>query len=222
MKYLISISAVIFLSINIAHAKTRYVTDIFQVTLRSGKSTQNEIVRMLPSGTALEVMESDKKTGYTRVRTPSGKEGWVLTRYLMDLPSARARLSRAETKLAQAEQQLSKIKQESNVLGKQQNTLESERKKLSDQNRKLSRELARIKQISANAIQMSSENQRLKKQMAENDREIQFLQQENASLQDRSSRDWFIVGALVVVASMIFGILLTRIRWKKKSSWGDL
>jgi SH3 domain protein len=177
---------------------------------------------MLPSGTALEVFESDAKSGYTRVRTPSGKEGWILTRYLMDLPSARARLSRAETRLSAAEQQLNKIKEESKVLSTQKNELGSERKNLNDQNVKLSRELARIKQISANAIQMSSENQRLKKQMAENDREIQFLQQENASLQDRSNRDWFMVGALVVVASMIFGILLTRIRWKKKSSWGDL
>ncbi len=222
MKYIINISILIFLSINIASAKTRYVTDVFQVTLRSGKSTQNEIVRMLPSGTALEVLEDDPKTGYTRVRTPSGKEGWILTRYLMDLPSARARLSRAETRLAKAEQTSGKAGDELNIVSKQKRELETERKKLNDQNVKLSRELARIKQISANAIQMSSENQRLKKQMAENDREIQFLQQENASLQDRSNRDWFMVGALVVVASMIFGILLTRIRWKKKSSWGDL
>jgi SH3 domain protein len=222
VKYLIIICTSIFLSINIASAKTRYVTDIFQVTLRSGTSTKNEIVRMLPSGTALEVLESDAKSGYTRVRTPSGKEGWILTRYLMDLPSARARLSRAETRLAEVEQQLNKIKEESKALSAQKNELGNERKNLNDQNMKLSKELARIKQISANAIQMSSENQRLKKQMAENDREIQFLQQENASLQDRSNRDWFMVGALVVVASMIFGILLTRIRWKKKSSWGDL
>ena len=107
MKYIISIILPLLLATNVAAAQTRYVTDIFEITLRSGKSTQNEIVRMLPSGTALEVIETDAKSGYTRVRTPSGKDGWVLSRYLMDLPSARARLSGAETKLANATHQRS-------------------------------------------------------------------------------------------------------------------
>lgn len=222
MKTIISIFFVFFISTEIASAETRYVTDVFQVTLRSGKSTQNEIVRMLPSGSALEVLETDASSGYSRVKTQSGKEGWVLTRYLMDLPSARARLSRAETKLAENEQNLGKIKQELKLVSNKNNELENERKQLNEQNIKISRQLAEIKQTSSNAIKLSSENQRLKKQVGENEREIQFLQQENASLQDRSNRDWFMVGALVVVASMILGILLTRIRWKKKSSWGDL
>lgn len=222
MKYITSTLILFLMSAQFANAATRYVTDVFQVTLRSGKSTQNEIVRMLPSGTALNVLEVDSKSGYSRVSTPSGKEGWILTRYLMDLPSARARLSRSETKLAGNEQNLGKIKEELNLTSNQKRVLESERKKLSEQNIKLSKQLSEIKQTSSNAIKLSSDNQLLKKQVGENEREIQFLQQENASLQDRSNRDWFMVGALVVVASMIFGILLTRIRWKKKSSWGDL
>ncbi len=222
MKYIVSIFMLFFISAEIASAETRYVTDVFQVTLRSGKSTQNEIVRMLPSGSAVSVLETDTKSGYTRVKTQSGKEGYVLTRYLMDLPSARARLSRAETKLAENEQNLNKIREQLKLVSSKKQELENERKQLSEQNKKTSKQLSEIKQVSSNAIKLSSENQRLKKQVGENEREIQFLQQENASLQDRSNRDWFMVGALVVVASMILGILMTRIRWKKKSSWGDL
>ena len=222
MKYKLSLIIFSLLLSQLAIAKTMYVTDIFQVTLRSGKSTQNEIVRMLPSGTTLEVLEADKASGYTKVRTPSGKEGWILTRYLMELPSARARLARAEAKLASNEQALNSTQSEFQSLSNQKSTLEAERKQLTEQNIKLSRELSSIKETASNAINLSTENQRLKKQMADTAREIQFLQQENASLQDRSNRDWFMVGALVVVASMIFGIILTRIRWKKKSSWGDL
>lgn len=222
MKYKISLIIFSLFLSQWAIAKTMYVTDVFQVTLRSGKSTKNEIVRMLPSGTALDVLETDKESGYTKVRTPSGKEGWILTRYLMELPSARARLSRAENKLAGNEQALNSTKEEFQTLSRQKSELEAERKQLSEQNKKLSRELAAIKETASNALNLSSENQRLKKQMADTAREIQFLQQENASLQDRSNRDWFMVGALVVVASMIFGIILTRIRWKKKESWGDL
>ncbi|MEO0974872.1 MAG: TIGR04211 family SH3 domain-containing protein, partial [Pseudomonadota bacterium] len=68
-----------------ALADTAWVTDRFEITLRSGPSTRNEIRRMLPSGAALEVLEQDADSGYTRVQTASGSEqGWVLTRYLMN------------------------------------------------------------------------------------------------------------------------------------------
>ncbi|HEC29941.1 MAG TPA: TIGR04211 family SH3 domain-containing protein [Gammaproteobacteria bacterium] len=214
--------AILILFGNQAMSETRYVTDIFQITLRSGKSTQNEIIRMVPSGTLLTVLEQDAGSGYSHVRTPEGKEGWVLTRFLMDLPSARARLSGAETRLANSEQQLGEIREELQQTNKQKQALNKERTRLEALNKKTSHQLARIKQVSANVIQISSENERLKKQMVETDRENQFLQQENTNLQDRSNRDWFMVGAMVVVVSMIFGILLTRIRWKKKSGWGDI
>lgn len=214
--------AILILFGNQAMSETRYVTDIFQITLRSGKSTQNEIIRMIPSGTVLTVLEQDAGSGYSHVKTPAGKEGWVLTRFLMDLPSARARLTRAETGLANSEQQLGETREELQQTNKQKQALNKERTRLEALNKKISHQLAKIKRVSANAIQISSENEHLKKQMVETDRENQFLQQENTNLQDRSNRDWFMVGAMVVVASMIFGILLTRIRWKKKSGWGDI
>ena len=107
MKYKISLLIFALFLSQLAVAKTMYVTDIFKVTLRSGQSTKNDIIRMLPSGTALEVLEADKASGYTKVRTPSGKEGWILTRYLMATPSARARIASAENKLANYEKNLS-------------------------------------------------------------------------------------------------------------------
>ena len=35
-------------------------------------------------------------------------------------------------------------------------------------------------------------------------------------------RQWFISGAGVVIVSMIFGILLTKISWQKKKRWNEL
>ena len=188
------------------YAETRYITDIFQITLRSGTSTKNEIIRMLPSGQALKVLETDSATGYTRVSTPEGKEGWVLSRYLMDIPSARARLSRSETRLANSDQSLVKLKEQFTQVRNDKQALEKASLHLKQQNKKLSSKLSTITRTSSNAIQIASDNQRMQKRLTETDREIQFLQQENANLQDRSQRDWFVVGALVVVMSMIFGI----------------
>lgn len=86
-----------------AVAETRYVSDTLEITMRSGKGTNFGITRMLRSGTPLEVLEVDKKSGYTRVRTKTGKEGWVLSRFLMNGRAARERLATAEKDLAELE-----------------------------------------------------------------------------------------------------------------------
>lgn len=205
-----------------SYAETRYVTDQLEITLRSGKSIKNEILRMLPSGTAVEVLENDAASGYSLVRVPGGIEGWVLSRYLMEIPAARNRLPALETRLAKDEENYKALQKKYNELNRLKNELEQERNQLNIQNTRLNRELAEIKRVSANALQISEENQALKKRIASSERDIQFLQQENANLNDRRDRDWFIVGAGVVVFSMLFGITLTRIRWRRKSSWGDL
>ena len=81
-----------FAPVAYAQVETRYVTDQLEITMRSGTSTQNSIVRMLRSGTAIEVIETDDESGYSRVRMSSGTEGWVLTRFLMTEPSSREQL----------------------------------------------------------------------------------------------------------------------------------
>ena len=76
-------------------AKTAYVTDEFKITLRSGESATHRILRMLPTGEKLNVLSSNPNNGYSKVRTASGAEGFVLTRQLVDQPVARDRLAAA-------------------------------------------------------------------------------------------------------------------------------
>ena len=57
-----------------AGAQSVWVSDQFEVMLRTGPSTSNAIERMLSSGTALEVIERDDESGYSRVRTAAGTE----------------------------------------------------------------------------------------------------------------------------------------------------
>ena len=78
---------------DVALAQSAWVSDEFEVTLRTGPSTSNAIQLMVGSGTELEILEQDEEAGYARVRTNGGTEGWVLSRYLMTEPSAREQLA---------------------------------------------------------------------------------------------------------------------------------
>jgi len=66
-------------------AMKAYVTDSFRISLRKGPSNENKILKFLPSGIAVDVLESQE--GWTRVRPlepgQGDIEGWILSRYLI-------------------------------------------------------------------------------------------------------------------------------------------
>ena len=51
------------------------------------------------------------------------------------------------------------------------------------------------------------------------EKELQLIQQENQSLKDRSQREWFIAGAGVLLGGMLLGLIIPKLRWRKKSGW---
>jgi SH3 domain protein len=83
-----------------AYAQTKYVTDDFEVMLRTGPSIKNKIIRALRSGTRIEVLRIDSGNGHSQVQTSSGQIGYLVTRFLSEKPSARNRVNRLESQLA--------------------------------------------------------------------------------------------------------------------------
>ena len=74
----------------------------------------------------------------------------------------------------------------------------------------------------SSALAIDAENKELKSRIVAYERQAQSLQQENEGLKDHTARDWFMVGAGVVILGMIIGLIIPRIRWRKKSSWDSL
>lgn len=203
----------------VAQSQSAWVSDEFEITLRTGPSTSNAIERMLSSGTALEVLENDAETGYSRVRTVAGTEGWVLTRYLMNEPSAREQLASLTNRLTSAtaegsslESQLAAVNAEYDAAGRR--IAELERQKGA-----LEAELAEIKRTAANVLSINDQNKQLRDQLATAEIEAATLEQQNRELTSQTTRYWFMTGALVLLVGMILGIWLPRIRWQRRSRY---
>ncbi len=203
----------------LVQAETRYVTDTFEVTLRSGPSGSHTIQRMIKSGTTLEELERDPDNGYSKVRTTGGTEGWVLSRYLMKEPAARVQLESLSSELTNTttkgnniHSQVDAIKHQLDNSAKRVETLERENKKLGD-------ELTEIKQVAANTLAIDSQNKELRQRLTNAESQKNTLLQENHELSTRKERDWFVAGALVLFVGMIVGLILTRIRWRKRSRY---
>ena len=201
-----------------AIAGTRYVTDHLVITLRTGQGNQYAIIKTLPSGTLLTILQ-ETDTGYTQVRTKDGTEGWVRTQYLSDDPPAAEELAKAQDKLAKLQDKLTKAQAELNDLRKQKSQLDSEHNQLLTENKTASDELAKLNQIAAHPKELESENVDLREKFAKISDEYNLIKQENQVLKDRSKRNWFLAGALVVILGIIIGLIIPKLRFRRKDSW---
>ncbi|NIP89754.1 MAG: TIGR04211 family SH3 domain-containing protein [Gammaproteobacteria bacterium] len=205
------------------HAQSvRYVIDSLKLEARQGPSTSHRISHMLSSGTRVTVLEEDEQTGYSRVALDDGSEVWILTRYLMDEPAARARLTETLEKYAREREIARDLTNQLDTLGQTVEEIEKNRSTLARDKKLLQAELAQIKQAAADALSIKERNESLKKQVEALSLDLDAAQQTNRVLKERSERDWFIAGAGVLLGGMILGFVIPKIRWKRRRSWGEL
>ena len=217
-KYLILGLACLFIGFPV-NAEDAWISDQFEVMLRTGPSTTNAIERMLPSGTALEILERDAEMGYTRVRTASGTEGWVLSRYLMAEASAREQLGRLTGQLTNANAEGSSLSSQLDAVRGEQESANARVATLERENRQLEQELAKIKRTAANVLSIDGQNKTLRDELALTEIEAASLEQQNRELTGQSTRYWFLTGALVLTIGMGLGLWVPRIRWQRRTRY---
>lgn len=202
-----------------AGAEPAWVSDRFEITLRSGPSTSNAIQLMIPSGTELKVLERDADTGYSRVRTAGGTEGWVLTRYLMNEPAAREQLQALSSQLTNATSHGSTLGSQLTSIRAEYQSAERSIKTLEAENARLEQELAEIRRTASNVLSINDENKALRDQLSAADIRVDTLENENRQLMSQTTRYWFMAGALVMVIGILLGLWLPRIRWQRRSRY---
>ncbi|MDQ2693975.1 MAG: TIGR04211 family SH3 domain-containing protein, partial [Pseudomonadota bacterium] len=177
---------------------------------------------LLPVGTQVRVQRSDAGSGYSLVRVDGGRQGWILTRYLTGQPVAAHQLhaTRQALEAAKAENANLKTLFSSGALGSE--ALDVSYQTLSQEYHRLNQELAQIRKVASNVVAIDEQNKTLQERVVELERELQVAQQENRSLAERSTRGWFLMGAGVLLAGVVLGLLLPRLSRPRRSRWGEL
>jgi len=203
------------------YAETAYVSDELKIPLRTGASNAHRIVKFLVSGTALNVLETSEDGKYTQVEV-GDKSGWVLTENIMDVPSGRDRLVAVNKQLASARDQVKELKNATAELKAEIKELKNENSSLQNERTNLSNSLDDLKITAANPLALSKKNAQLKRELEEARSNAEMLDKENQQLRSNVMQDWFIIGGAVSIGSLLLGIILTRINWRRKrNSWGD-
>lgn len=202
-------------------AETRYVTDQFEIMLRTGPSIQNKIVVVLTSGAELEVLNAEAGNGYSQIRTSKGEVGYALTRFLVTTPSARNRVSYLEEQLKQLRSKPAELvallatSQEDNQVLIDQNTGLSELLNIAEA------ELTEIKKVSADAVNLSLQNQRLEGEVQQLLLQLDDTRIQNEDLKDQSDRMQNMMGAGLVLLGLFLGWILSISGRRNRNSWSS-
>lgn len=198
-----------------------YITDQFEVTMRSGTSTSNSIIKVLKSGAAVNVLETDLATQYSLVESSDGKKGYVLSRFLDETPSARERLEALKLKSDRQKQAIDELTAEIEQLKTTLDNRETDNEALKTALLASETELGKVRAAAENTLNILEENDRLNSIVTILREEKEVLDNENQALKDTTQMDWFIRGGAFFLIAFLLGIIVTRIRWRKQNSWGS-
>lgn len=207
-------------SVAVAQARTVWVDDMLYLPVRSGAGTQYRIIEnALPSGTPLELLETSD-SGYTRVRTPKGNEGWVSSQYISETPVAEDQLRRANRELEQARQELAKAKEQLSQVTSERNQLESSETALSSKSQNLQQELQRIKNIAADSINLERRNRELLEENQKIRNDLEVLTAENERLEASKESDFMLLGAGLVLGGVLLALIIPMLKpTRKTDNW---
>ncbi|MBT3196754.1 MAG: TIGR04211 family SH3 domain-containing protein, partial [Gammaproteobacteria bacterium] len=120
--------------------------------------------------------------------------------------------SGTEQKQVKYELEINRLKGTISSIQQERQIIEAEVQKLKEHIRRANLEVTTIRGVSSNALELEKENTRLRGERRTEQRKLEVLQQENVALQDRKERNWFLMGALVVLFSLLSGFFLSRLR----------
>jgi SH3 domain protein len=195
----------------------RYVNENASAALRGGAGPRFKIVKSLPGGTAVTVIQVDEKKGFSLVRTQEGANGWVMTRELTDTPSTRQRLADLQQNLERLKAENARLQQ---AFGG--GDVASRYSQLLEENERLGQELARLRKLTGSNFNLDEQNRILQERIVNLERDLQIAQQERQSLADSRQNTLFLLGAGVLLAGLMLGWLLPGRTAAKTSSWREL
>lgn len=201
----------------------QYVTDDLTIPMRTGITTGHKILKFLNSGTPVLIKEISEDGNYTQIMLESNNDklGWVETKYLQDQPVARDRIISIDKNIASIREKNKALKKDLSNLNQQHQDLNKENTQLKSKIQNLLDTLSKLRESAARPIEIAEENIQLKEDITEQKQVNEKLSNKISVLSDKNIKEWFLIGGGVSIGSLILGLLLTRISWKKKDQWGS-
>jgi SH3 domain protein len=198
VKKLICMIMVSLLAAPAALAQDRYIADKLFTYLHSGPSAQYRIIGSINAGDKVQLLSSNRDTGYSQVQDNRGRKGWVDSKFVTAQESMAVRLPRLEKELTQVKSQLANARE----------TADSEKGGLVSSLEARNKQIAELEQnYSDISAQLTSSQTEIRELRAKLD-----TQKEDLLLR------YFMYGGGVAGVGLLFGLILPHIIPRRKKS----
>jgi len=198
VKKLFSIVLFLSLAASNAFAAQRYIADNLFTYMHAGPSNQFRIIGSVNAGDKVNLVDSNKDTGYSQVVDEKGRKGWVESRFVTRQASMAERLPKLEEELANVKEQLSNARKSSDE--EQAGLLQS----LDNRN-------AQIKELEENYADISHK-------LTSSQTEIRELRAKLDTQKEDLLLKYFMYGGGVAGAGLLLGLILPGIMPRRKKS----
>ncbi len=207
-------------------AENLYVKPSSEITMRRGKGTDFKIIAVLKDGTPVEMLA--EVDDWAQVRLESGREGWVLRRYLSDSPPLGQQVELLQREKEVLTETTQTLKNRVDQLTAEKDEIEG---RLSDEKAEVERELNQciverttinedyltLQDDTADVIQTKTDLEAARTRVEDLERQMGSLKKENERLGKTETLKWFLAGGGVLFLGWIIGMISRKSR-KKRSS----
>jgi SH3 domain protein len=219
LRIIVPITLGLCLTGQVSEAEEAYVTDSFEITLRSGPSAQNKIISLLRSNQPLEILES--QDDWSRVRLPDRDqeeaEGWVLSRYLITRQPWKIQAETLNIENSQLKEKLARVNKEWRETAQKEQDLSKELKKYMESLRKLQAKYKELKAGASNYLKIKKAYEDTGAALALSQKTVQRLTRENDRLRSSERNKWLGMGAVILLSGLMIGLVIGRQEKKRKS-----
>lgn len=219
MKTLLVVSLVIVSVLGVTQqglAARAYVTDSFEITLRTGPSNENKITAMLFSGRPLEVMETRGEWSQVKV-SDDGKEGWVLSRYLITRPPWEVQAKKLQEDSVSLNARLVRVQKELADEAQQRQGFAAELRQRTQELETLRKEYLELKNSAEGYLKLKTLHETTEANLKTAQSELRKVTAENEALKSSEQNRWFLSGALVLLCGLLVGGIVGRQQKKRRS-----
>lgn len=216
---LIVTMAIVFCMITPSVRATTYVSDQLEVPLRIGPGPRYKIVSMLQSGHMIEVISEED--GWSKVRSVNGngdKEGWILSRYLMNREPWERHVKTLETENAKLREMMSPTKEDLLKMTTRNTNLALALKERTQELETLKGNYESLRKSTSDVLALKKRFQKTRSDLTRIKAALAKTSAENEILRSSQRNKWFLAGALVLLLGLLIGLMMGRRDKKRRST----
>ena len=196
-------------------AETVYVSEDFEITMRTGPGTDRKIISLVQSGRALEILE--KGNEWSMVRDHNGKEGWVLNRYITPNQPCAMVLGRVRQDFDVLTAKYKDLKDNFDNLNAQKKATDADLSQNQKDRDELSAAYETLKKEAADFLKLKQRHKQVSADLEAEKTLSAKLDEENMQLKRSRIIQWVLTGGGIMLVGFFIG-LFSSSRRKSRSS----